>query len=99
MDPTGAYRLVARDIDWDAHPKNVTPSRPPTPGDTLNPAVIRPRPVFTMPPFYTRHVTTYEHEVWKLEKEKFEKFDEAETILHTVIVESLNQHTTCYGLY
>jgi hypothetical protein len=32
-------------------------------------------------------------EVWKLEKEKFEKFIEAETILHTAIVESLSQGT------
>ncbi len=36
-----------------------------------------------LPPFYTRAATTYEREVWKLEKEKSEKFDEAETILGT----------------
>ena len=51
------------------------------------------RPVIALPPFYTRANTTYEREVWKLEKEKFEKFDEAETILHTAIVESLSQGT------
>ena len=93
LDPTGAYCLVARDTDWDIHPKNVTPSRPPTPGGTLHPAVIRVRPVMALPPFYTRNSTTFEREVWKLEKEKFEKFVEAETILHTAIVESLSQGT------
>ena len=69
------------------------PSRPPTPGGTLHPAVIRARPVMALPPFYTRTSTTFEREVWKLEKEKFEKFVEAETILHTAIVESLSQGT------
>jgi hypothetical protein len=93
LDPTGAYCLVARDADWEAHPKNITPSRPPTPGGTLHPAVIRVRPIIALPPFYNRTSTTFEREVWKLEKEKFEKFDEAETILHTAIVESLSQGT------
>ncbi len=93
MDPTGAYCLVARDADWEAHPKNIIPSRPPSPGGTLHPAVIRVRPIIALPPFYTRTATTYEREVWKLEKDKFEKFDEAETILHTAIVESLSQGT------
>ena len=93
LDPTGAYCLVARDTDWEIHPKNITPSRPPTPGGTLHPAVIRVRPVMALPPFYTRTSTTFEREVWKLEKEKFEKFVEAETILHTAIVESLSQGT------
>ena len=93
LEPTGAYCLVARDTDWDLHPKNITPSRPPTPGGTLHPAVIRVRPVIALPPFYTRNSTTFEREVWKLEKEKFEKFVEAETILHTAIVESLSQGT------
>ena len=46
-----------------------------------------------LPPFYTSAATTYMREVWKLEKEKFEKFIEAETILHTAIVESLSQGT------
>ncbi len=81
LDPTGAYCLVARDADWEAHPKNITPSRPPTPGSTLHPAVIRVRPIIAMPPFYMRTATTYEREVWKQEKEKFEKFNDAETIL------------------
>ena len=93
LEPTGAYCLVARDTDWDLHPKNITPSRPPTPGGTLHPAVIRVRPIMALPPFYTRNSTTFEREVWKLEKEKFEKFVEAETILHTAIVESLSQGT------
>ena len=93
LDPTGAYCLVARVTGWDIHPKNVTPSRPPTPGGTLRPAVIRVRPVMALPPFYTSTATTYMREVWKLEKEKFEKFVEAETILHTAIVESLSQGT------
>ncbi len=54
LDPTGAYCLVARDADWDTHPKNVTPSQPPTPGGTLRPAIIRARPAIAMPTFYTR---------------------------------------------
>ena len=93
LDPTGAYCLVARDSDWETHPKNITPSRPPTPGGTLHPAAIRARPVFQLPPFYALTATTYRRELWKLEKETFEKFDEAETILHTAIVESLSQGT------
>jgi hypothetical protein len=44
-----------------------------------------------MPAFYTRAATVYEREIWKLEKETFEKFDEAETTLHATIVESLSQ--------
>ncbi len=43
-----------------------------------------------MSTFYTRQATVYERELWKLEKEKFEKFDEAETTLHAAIVESLS---------
>ncbi len=35
----------------------------------------------------------YEREVWKLEKETFEKFDEAETTLHAATVESCSQGT------
>jgi hypothetical protein len=46
-----------------------------------------------MPVFYTRAATVCEREIWKLEKETFEKFDEAETILHAAIVESLSQGT------
>jgi hypothetical protein len=41
------------------------------------PASVRPRPVITM---------TFDREMFKLEKERFEKFDEAETILHAAIV-------------
>jgi hypothetical protein len=46
-----------------------------------------------MPAFYTRTATVYERELWKMEKETFEKFDEAETTLHAAIVESLSQGT------
>jgi hypothetical protein len=46
-----------------------------------------------MPTFYTRQATVYERELWKLEKETFEKFVEAETTLHAAIVESLSQGT------
>jgi hypothetical protein len=46
-----------------------------------------------MPAFYTRAATVYERDIWKLEKETFEKFDEAETTLHAAIVESLSQGT------
>ena len=63
LDPTGAYCLVARDADWDVHPKNVIPSRPPTPGGTQHPATIRARPVIAMPAFYTRAATVYEREI------------------------------------
>ena len=92
-DPTGVYCLVARNADWDVHPKNIIPNRPPTPGGTLHPATIRARPVISMPPFYTRAATVYEREIWKMEKETFEKFAEAETTLHAAIVESLSQGT------
>jgi hypothetical protein len=43
--------------------------------------------------FYTRTATVYERELWKMEKETFKKFDEAETTLHAAIVESLSQGT------
>ena len=66
-------------------------ARPPTPGGTIHPAAIRARPVVAMPAFYTRAATIYERELWKMEKETFEKFDEAETTLHAAIVESLSQ--------
>jgi hypothetical protein len=82
LDLTGAYNLVARQEDWDAHPKNFTPYRPPSPGG-LHPAVTRPRPTFTMPAFFSRNSTTFERAQWKFDKECFEKYDEAETILHT----------------
>jgi hypothetical protein len=93
LDPTGAYCLVACDTDWDAHPKNVTPSQPPTSGGTLYPATTRACPAIAMPTFYTRQATVYERELWKLEKETYEKFDEAETTLHAAIVESLSHGT------
>jgi hypothetical protein len=93
-DLTGAYCLVARNADWDVqHPKNIIPARPPTPGGTIHPAAIRVRPMVAMPAFYTRTATVYERELWRMEKETFEKFDEAETTLHAAIVESLSQGT------
>lgn len=46
-----------------------------------------------MPALYTRISTTFDREMFKLEKERFEKFDEAETILHAAIVESLSPGT------
>ena len=67
-DLTGAYCLVARNADWDVHPKNIIPARPPTPGGTIHPAAIRARPVVAMPAFYTRTATVYERELWKMEK-------------------------------
>ena len=60
---------------------------------TPRPATIRARPAIAMPTFYTRQATVYERELWKLEKEIFEKFDEAETTLHAAIFESLSQGT------
>jgi hypothetical protein len=94
LDATGAYCLVARNDDWNAHPKNIIPARPATPGGTPQQlAAIRARPVIAMPAFYARAATVYEREAWKLEKENFEKFDEAETIVHAAIVESLSQGT------
>jgi hypothetical protein len=86
-------RYATQTGDWNVHPKNIIPARPPTPGGTVHPAVIRARPVVTMPAFYTRTATVYERELWKMEKETFEKFDEAETTLHPAIVESLSQGT------
>jgi hypothetical protein len=46
-----------------------------------------------MPVLYTRTSTVYDQEMYKLEKERFEKLDEAETILHAAIVESLSPGT------
>ena len=46
-----------------------------------------------MPAFFNRNSTTFERAQWKFDKECFEKYDEAETILHTAIVESLSQGT------
>jgi hypothetical protein len=92
-DPTCAYCLVARNADWNVHPKNIIPARPATPGATLHPATIRACPVIAMPAFYTRTATVYDRKLWKMDKETFEKFDEAETTLHASIVESLSQGT------
>ncbi len=49
--------------------------------------------LFTMPVLYTRTSTVYDREMYKLEKERFEKLDEAETTLHAAIVESLSPGT------
>ncbi len=46
-----------------------------------------------MPAVYNRAATTFDREMFKLDKERFEKFDEAETILHGAIVESLSPGT------
>ena len=46
-----------------------------------------------MPVLYTRTSTVYDREMYKLEKERFEKLDEAETTLHAAIVESLSTGT------
>jgi hypothetical protein len=39
-----------------------------------------------MPAFFNRNSSTFERAQWKFDKECFEKYDEAETILHTAIV-------------
>ena len=95
MDPTGAFALVALQPDWDNHPKNQIAAQPAIQA-TANvapvaaiPASIRPRPTFAMPVLYTRNASVFDREMYKLEKERFEKIDEAETILHAAIVESL----------
>ena len=46
-----------------------------------------------MPALYTRASTTFDREMFTLKKERVEKFDEAETILHAAIVESLSPGT------
>jgi hypothetical protein len=84
LDITGAFSLIALDTDWDLHPKNAI---------LAVAATVRPRPAITMPALYTRLSTTFDREMFKLEKERFEKFDEAETILHAAIVESLSPGT------
>jgi hypothetical protein len=91
MDITaGAFSLVALQPDWDIHPKNITRSQPSaTLAAAAIPASIRQRPVITMPALYTRNATTFDREMFKLDKERFEKIDEAETTLHAAIVESL----------
>jgi hypothetical protein len=89
MDITGAFSLVALQPDWDIHPKNIIPVTAATLVVAAIPASIRQRPVTTMPALYTRAATTFDREMYKLDKECFEKFDEAETTLHAAIVESL----------
>ena len=44
---------------------------------------------------YTRNAVVYDREMYKLEKECFEKMDEAETTLHAAIVESPSPGTVC----
>ena len=89
MAPTGAYFLVALDADWNAHPKNQVPAIPATQNAAAVPASIRPRLTFTMPTVYGPNSTVYIRDLFKLEKELFERIDEAETTLHAAIVESL----------
>jgi hypothetical protein len=91
MEPTGAYFLVALDADWNAHPKNQVPAVPATHNAEAVPASIRPRPTFTMPTIYGPNSTVYVRDLFKLEKELFERIDEAETTstLHAAIVEFL----------
>ncbi len=66
--------------DWDAHPKNIIVGTATTALAAAVPASIRQRPIIAMPAIYTRTSTTYDREIYKLEKERFEKVDEAETI-------------------
>jgi hypothetical protein len=89
LDITEAFSLVALDANWDLHPKNAIPAVAATANAPAVPvpASLRPRPVIDMPVVYTRAATTFDREMFKLEKERFEKFDEAETILHAAIME------------
>ncbi len=89
MEPTGAYFLVALDADWNVHPKNQVTAVPATNNAAAVLASIRPRPIFTMPNMYGPQSTVYVRDLFKLEKELFERIDEAETTLHAAIVESL----------
>jgi hypothetical protein len=93
MDPTDAFALVALQQDWDNHPKNQIPATAAAGLNAAIPASIRQRPLFAMPPLYNRQAQVYDREMYKLEKERFEKLDEAETILHAAIVESLSSGT------
>jgi hypothetical protein len=88
MEPTGTYFLVALDADWNLHPKNQVPAVPATDNAAAVLASIRPRPIFTMPNIYGPQSTVYVRDLFKLEKELFERIDEAETTLHASIVES-----------
>ena len=93
LDITGAFSLVSLDTDWDLHPKNAIAAVAATANAPAVPATLRPRPVIAMPDVYDRYASTYEREMFKLDKERFEKYDEAETILHAAIVESLSPGT------
>jgi hypothetical protein len=86
MDLTGAFSLVALQQDRETHLKNIIPGTPATALVATVPASIRQRPIVAMPALYTR-------EMYKLEKERFGKIDEAETALHAAIVESLSPGT------
>ncbi len=88
--PNWCFALVALQRDWDIHPKNIIPATASVGNPPATAAFIRPRPIFAMPALYTRTSTVYDREMYKLEKERFEKLDEAETILHAAIVESLS---------
>jgi hypothetical protein len=89
MQPTGAYFLIALNADWNVHPKNQVPAVPATHNAAAVPASIRPRPIFTIPTICGPQSTVYVRDQFKLEKELFERIDEAETTLHAAIVESL----------
>jgi hypothetical protein len=91
--PTGAFALVALQQDWDNHPKNQIPATTAAGLNAAIPASIRQRLLFAMPPLYNRQAQVYDREMYKLEKERFQKLDEAETILHAAIVESLSSGT------
>jgi hypothetical protein len=92
MDPTGAFALVALQHDWDNHPKNQIPATATVGLNAATPASIRQRPLFAMQALYTRQAQVFDRdrEMYKLESERFEKLDEAETILYAAIVESLS---------
>jgi hypothetical protein len=85
MDITGAFSFVALQPDWDIHPKNIIPGTATTLFAAAILASIRQRPIITM---HTRAASTFDREMYKIEKERFEQFDQAERNLHAAIVES-----------
>jgi hypothetical protein len=96
MDITGAFSLVALQQDWYTHrPEEYHPgySRHCACLSASISASIRQRPIVAMPALYARAATTFDREMYKLEKERFERIDEAETTLHAAIVESLSPGT------
>jgi hypothetical protein len=93
MNLTGAFSLVALQQVWDTHSKNIIPGTVITALVAAIPASILQRPIIAMPALYPRAAATYNREMYKLEKERFEKIDEAETTLHAAIVESLSPGT------